>query len=288
MLAPDLPSLWSAVWFLPPVLAIGVWVSWSDMKFMKIPNTAVLTLAACYLLIGPIALPFDLYLWGWALGVMTLVGGFVTSALRLVGAGDAKFAAAMAPFFVGSSVSFVFILFGGCLLGARLANALRLGLGSGFFCGRFFLDSGCSSDICVGFGCKFGRHVVDDCRGNGIGGVDADVRLILQGRVAAQDLVAFDVVFLAMLFGFRTKQRLTVGKRDLVVVGVNFGEGQEAVAVAAVVNESGLQRGLDPRYFRQIDVAAYLLLVLGFEVEFFNTVTANDDNARLFFVRRVD
>lgn len=124
MLAPDLPSLWSALWFLPPVLAIGVWVSWSDMKFMKIPNAAVLTLAACYLVIGPVALPFDLYLWGWALGLMTLVAGFISSTLRLVGAGDAKFAAAMAPFFAGSNPGFVFSLFAACLIGAFAAHRL--------------------------------------------------------------------------------------------------------------------------------------------------------------------
>ena len=36
-------------------------------------------------------------------------------------------------------------------------------------------------------------------------------------------------------------QRLPVGDRDLVVVGMDFAEGKKAVAIAAVVDEGGLQ-----------------------------------------------
>ena len=36
-------------------------------------------------------------------------------------------------------------------------------------------------------------------------------------------------------------QRLTVGDRDLVIVGMDFAEGQEAVAVATVFDEGCLQ-----------------------------------------------
>src|ERR1700742_1420134 len=39
-------------------------------------------------------------------------------------------------------------------------------------------------------------------------------------------------------------QRLTVGDRNLVVVGVDFAESQEAVAIAAIFDEGGLQRRL--------------------------------------------
>ena len=179
-------------------------------------------------------------------------------------------------------------LFGGGLLGARLADALRLGLGCRLFCCGLALDRSGGCHVGIGFCGEFGGYVIDDRRRDGRLGVDADIGLILLGRIIAHDLVALDVVFLAVLFGFRTKQRLTVGERDLIIIGMDFGESQEAVAVAAVIDEGGLQRGLDPRYLRQIDIAPDLLFVLGFKVEFFNAVSTNDDNARLFFVRRVD
>lgn len=124
MMTSDFPSLATALWLLPPVIVIGLWVAWSDMKFMKIPNTAVLAMAGAFLLIGPLALSFDLYLWGLGLGVVTLIAGFVASTLRVVGAGDAKFAAAMAPYFAGSSPAMVFTLFAICLLAAFAAHRI--------------------------------------------------------------------------------------------------------------------------------------------------------------------
>ena len=113
--------------FLPFVLAIGIWVSWSDMKFMKIPNKAVMTLAAVWLVVGVIVVPFETWLWGWALGAAVLVVGFLATIAGLIGAGDAKFAAAMAPFFVSADPRFVMGLFAACLLGAFVSHrAMRL------------------------------------------------------------------------------------------------------------------------------------------------------------------
>lgn len=85
--------------FVIPAVLIGIWVAWNDMKFMKIPNLAVLALAAVFVVLGPIALPFDTYLWQLSHLPMVLLVGFVLNLAGAVGAGDAKFAAAMAPFF---------------------------------------------------------------------------------------------------------------------------------------------------------------------------------------------
>ncbi len=104
--------------FLPFALAIGIWVAWSDMKFMKIPNKAVIAMAVVYLVVGLIVLPLKAWAWGIGLGAVVLVIGFVANATGLVGAGDAKFAAAMAPVFIGADLRFVFGLFAACLLGA--------------------------------------------------------------------------------------------------------------------------------------------------------------------------
>jgi prepilin peptidase CpaA len=118
----------AALAFLPFAMAIGIWVAWSDMKSMKIPNKAVMALVIAFLIVGLLVLPLKAYGWALALGVIVLVVGFVTSAVGLVGAGDAKFAAAMAPFFIGADLRFVLALFAACLLGAfashRLARAI--------------------------------------------------------------------------------------------------------------------------------------------------------------------
>ncbi len=83
-------------------------------------------------------------------------------------------------------------------------------------------------------------------------------------------------------------QRLPVGDRDLIVVGVDFAEGQKAVAVAAVIHEGGLQRRLDARHLGEIDVAAKLFTVGELEVEFLDAVATQNDHAGLFRVGRID
>lgn len=110
--------------FLLVAVPIGIWVAWSDMKTMKIPNKAVMALLAGYLLIGPFVLSLPDFGWGLAYGLIVLVAGFIANALSLLGAGDAKFAAAMAPFFVGCDVRLVMALFAACLLGAFTSHRL--------------------------------------------------------------------------------------------------------------------------------------------------------------------
>ena len=114
----------SALVLLPFACAIAIWVSWSDMKFMKIPNKAVLALLAVWVVVGLLAVPFPLWLYGLGLGAAVLVAGFVLTAAGGVGAGDAKFAAAMAPFFIHADLRFVVGLFAACLLGAFAAHRL--------------------------------------------------------------------------------------------------------------------------------------------------------------------
>ena len=119
----------AALAFLIPALPIGIWVAWSDMKTMKIPNNAVMALGAGFLIIGlglvlTNLLPFKAFLWALGLGLIVLVAGFLGNAAGLFGAGDAKFAAVMAPFFIGADARFVMGLFAACLLGAFASHRL--------------------------------------------------------------------------------------------------------------------------------------------------------------------
>ncbi len=120
--------LYPALAFLPFTLCIGIWVAWSDMRSMKIPNMAVLSLIAVYVVVGILVLPFRIWLLGLGVGVATLVVLFIANAVGLMGAGDSKFGAAMAPFFVMADtmpeIRLVMGLMAGCLLGAFAAHRL--------------------------------------------------------------------------------------------------------------------------------------------------------------------
>ncbi len=83
-------------------------------------------------------------------------------------------------------------------------------------------------------------------------------------------------------------QRLPVGDRNLVIIGMDFTEGEEAVTVAAVFDESGLKRRLDPRYLREVDIAAELAAGGGLEVEFLDPAAAHHHDPGLLRVGGVD
>ncbi|MDH2348012.1 hypothetical protein [Bradyrhizobium sp. SSUT77] len=67
-------------------------------------------------------------------------------------------------------------------------------------------------------------------------------------------LALFLGLAMGLLLGF--DQCLPVGNRDLVVIGMDFAEGEEAVAVAAIFDEGGLERGFDPGDLGEVDVPA--------------------------------
>jgi hypothetical protein len=112
-------------------------------------------------------------------------------------------------------------------------------------------------------------------------------------RVAMPRAPAVGAIFgfflgLAMRAFVGFDQRLTVGDRNLVIVGVDFAERQEAVAIAAIFDERGLQRRLDARDLGEVDIAAQLLALRGFEIKFFDAIAAHHDNPGLFRMGGVD
>lgn len=104
-------TLTEAMWFFPLTLPICLWVALSDLRSMRIPNLAVLAMAGVFVVVGPFLMPLDSFLWRLAALGIVLVAGFVISALGMVGAGDAKFAAAMAPFVAPGDGLFFLVLF---------------------------------------------------------------------------------------------------------------------------------------------------------------------------------
>lgn len=114
----------SALWFLPFVLPVCVWIAWSDLRSMKIPNTAVLTLTGIFVVIGFITLPMPDYAWRFAHLAVILVAGVAANAAGAMGAGDAKFIAAAAPFVALGDLSVLAILFSVTLLGAFVTHRI--------------------------------------------------------------------------------------------------------------------------------------------------------------------
>lgn len=110
--------------FLVLCLPVCAWVAWSDLSRMKIPNKAVLAVMAIFAIAGPLLLPLEPWAWRWLNFVVVLLIGFVLNAIAHVGAGDAKFAAAAAPFIAPSHLPIVLPVFAAFLLGAFAAHRL--------------------------------------------------------------------------------------------------------------------------------------------------------------------
>ncbi|MFD3190692.1 prepilin peptidase [Sedimentitalea sp. HM32M-2] len=114
----------AALWFLPFVIPICFYVAFTDLRDMRITNQSVLLLAAVFLLVGPFLLPLSTY--GMSLVQMgaVLVIGIILNAAGAVGAGDAKFAAAAAPYIAVGDLRLLIAIFAANLLAAFLTHRL--------------------------------------------------------------------------------------------------------------------------------------------------------------------
>ena len=114
----------SALWLLPFVTPLALIAAWSEMKWMKIHNWTVLALVAVYAIVGFFALSLSSWAWGWASLAVVLVLGFVLSTVGLIGAGDAKFMAAMAPFVALGDLSMFLMLLAAVVVVSFVAHRL--------------------------------------------------------------------------------------------------------------------------------------------------------------------
>lgn len=123
-------TVWSALWFLPFVLPICLYVCYTDLSEMRITNQAVLTLVLVFLVVGLIALPVSEYGMRLVQLVVVLLIGMLLNAGGAIGAGDAKFLAAAAPFVAPGDLRPLMAIFAANLLAAfvthRIAKYSRL------------------------------------------------------------------------------------------------------------------------------------------------------------------
>jgi prepilin peptidase CpaA len=125
----DTPAT-AALWFLVFASPICLWVAWSDLRAMKIPNRAVIALVCVYLAVGIAVLPLPDYLWRLSHLAILLLAGIAANAAGLMGAGDAKFIAAAAPFVALDDGPWILFALAGTFLVAyavhRIARATAL------------------------------------------------------------------------------------------------------------------------------------------------------------------
>jgi hypothetical protein len=119
------------------------------------------------------------------------------------------------------------------------------------------------------------------------------VAIAATARIAVTRAAAVGAVF-ALFFGLAMgafvgfDQRLPVGDRNLIIIRMDFAEGQKTVTVAAVLDEGRLQRWLYARDLGEIDIAAQLFALGGLEIKLFDAVAADHDDPGLFRVGSID
>lgn len=113
-----------ALWFLPFLVPLCLYVAYTDLAHMRITNPTVLTMVAVFAVLGIFLLPFDAYLWQLAQLVIVLGVCMILNAAGAMGAGDAKFLAAAAPYVALGDIRLVMALFAGVLLAAYAAHRI--------------------------------------------------------------------------------------------------------------------------------------------------------------------
>ena len=119
----SIPAL-QAMWFLPFVLPICLYVAYTDLAQMRITNQAVMALAVIFVVIGFFLMPLNDYLWKLAALVIVMIVGVILNAAGAMGAGDAKFIAVAAPYLALGDLQFVMMLFMAILLAAALTHRM--------------------------------------------------------------------------------------------------------------------------------------------------------------------
>lgn len=117
-------TVFAAAWFLPFVLPICLYVIYTDVSSMKITNKANLALAGVFVVVGLIAMPFDVYLWRLLSLVIVLIVGVILNAVGVMGAGDSKFIAAAAPYIALGDLRLLLWLFMATLLASFVTHRI--------------------------------------------------------------------------------------------------------------------------------------------------------------------
>lgn len=122
MLEPTLP-------FLLAALPFSLYAGLSDLKTMTIPNWVSLALLAAFVVVGLIFLPFETFLWRLAGGAIVLAIGFALNMAGVMGGGDAKFGAAIAPYIAHRDIAAFMLIFSVSLIATLVIHRIAMRIG---------------------------------------------------------------------------------------------------------------------------------------------------------------
>ncbi|RPE67080.1 prepilin peptidase CpaA [Pacificibacter maritimus] len=114
----------AAIWLLIVTTPLCFLAAFNDLARMKLPNAIAIAVVGLYIIIGPFLFSFDMYLWGFSHGAIMYFLGMFAFMFMGVGAGDGKFAAAMAMFIPAADARFVVPLFCAFVLGAFVTHRI--------------------------------------------------------------------------------------------------------------------------------------------------------------------
>ncbi|MEI4472538.1 prepilin peptidase [Frigidibacter sp. MR17.24] len=112
----------AALVFLVLLAPVAFYVCWTDLRWMKIRNATGMLILAIFAVAGLLVLPPEVWAWRWLNYAVVLVIGFVLTIGAGMGAGDAKYAAALAPFVAPADAALLLPIFTAFLLGAFAAH----------------------------------------------------------------------------------------------------------------------------------------------------------------------
>jgi MFS family permease len=134
---------------------------------------------------------------------------------------------------------------------------------------------------------RIGAGVLDDLALNAFATATAALIAVTRTAVAAGAIFGF-FFGLAMGAFVRLDQRLAIGDRNLIIVRMDFAEGEKAVTVATILDEGSLQGWFYARDFGKVDIAAQLFALSGLEIKLFDSIAADDDDPGFFRVGGID
>ncbi|MGR3762059.1 prepilin peptidase [Roseobacteraceae bacterium NS-SX3] len=115
----------AALWFLPFVLPLCYAAALTDLRGMRIPNWINDSLALTFVAVGLFVMP-SWAAYGWQLVHLPagIALGFLMYSAGVIGAGDAKFAGAAAPFVAYGDLPAIMMIFAANLLAGTATHRI--------------------------------------------------------------------------------------------------------------------------------------------------------------------